>query len=225
MSRPFINQRLRAKPKAATKRRIMWGALTVMAVGCVLDPDDRCGPNQVAWEGDERCVCAPGSAYTPDGCVPCGEHEVVTPTGCSCDTGFSRGGDGVCAEVVGGIGTACTTDAECANPAYPHCQTSPGGNYCTSLNCEAGCDADFSCNLAASPSYCLRPPTGNGNACTSDADCAGKDANYCELFVSHTCLVNNCTASPDSCFTGSECCEFPGTPIPSLCLAEGLCMQ
>jgi hypothetical protein len=31
--------------------------------------------------------------------------------------------------------------------------------------------------------------------------------------------------TPDSCFTGSECCSFPGTPIPNICLAEGLCQQ
>ena len=225
MSRPFINQRLRAKPGARAKRRVLLGALAVAAAGCVLDTDDRCGPNQVAFEGDERCVCAEGSAYTPDGCVPCGEHESVTPTGCACVAGYLRGDDGVCAEVVGGIGVACTSDAECTNPTYPHCQTGSGGGYCTSLNCDAGCDGDYSCNLAASPTYCQRAPTGVGTACTSDADCASFDANYCELFVSRTCLVRDCSVSPESCFSGFECCAFAGTPIPNLCLAEGLCTQ
>lgn len=225
MSRPLINDRLRVRPGAANKRRALWSALAVVAAGCVLDTDDRCGPNQVAFEGDERCVCAPGSAYTPDGCVPCGSNEVESPTGCICEVGFTRGDDGACAEVSGGIGTLCTTDAECLNPTYPHCQASPGGSYCTAQNCDAGCDGGFACNLAGSPSYCQRPSTGVGVPCTSDADCAGNDANYCELFVSRTCLVRDCSVAPESCFTGSECCSFPGTPIPNLCLAEGLCQQ
>lgn len=226
MSRPFINHRMRARPVAATKRRVLWGALLVVAAGCVLDTDDRCGPNQVAFEGNERCVCAEGSAYTPDGCVPCGEHESVSPGGCICEAGYVRDPAGVCAEVAGGIGTPCTSDAECTNPAYPHCQESAGGNYCTSQNCEAGCDGGFTCNPAAAPTYCQRAPTGAGTTCATNADCEGFDANYCEAFVSRVCVVRNCNLMPDSCAAGFECCDFSAFPNPdytSLCLPEGLC--
>lgn len=227
MSRPFINQRLRAKPGARAMRRVFWGTLAAVAAGCVLDTDDRCGPNEVIFEGDERCVCVEGAAYTPDGCVPCGANEVVSATGCICEPGYLRGDDGVCAEVIGGIGSACSSDEECTHPSYPHCQLGGGGGYCTSQNCDAGCEGGFSCNLAAAPTYCQRPPTGAGTPCASDADCATFDASYCELFVSGTCLVRDCSVTPESCAAGFECCSFPGLvpPIPNLCLAEGLCQQ
>jgi hypothetical protein len=70
-------------------------------------------------------------------------------------------------------------------------------------------------------------PTGSGKPCTSDADCTGQAASYCELVVSHSCLVPNCTTGPDNCQTGFECCPFSTTPgfdtLPNLCLAAGLC--
>ena len=61
----------------STPRRRVWllrAALSVPMLGCVLDPDDRCGPYQTIWGDNERCVCEEGAAYTPTGCVPCGEH-------------------------------------------------------------------------------------------------------------------------------------------------------
>ena len=74
------------------------------------------------------------------------------------------------------------------------------------------------------------PPdaTGSGKACTSDADCAGQAASFCELVVSRSCLVPNCTTAPDNCQAGFECCPFSTDPvtfggIPNLCLAAGLC--
>jgi hypothetical protein len=44
--------------------------VSLLALGCVLDSDDRCGPNQVIWGKDELCICAEGFAYMPTGCVP-----------------------------------------------------------------------------------------------------------------------------------------------------------
>jgi hypothetical protein len=65
-------------------------------------------------------------------------------------------------------------------------------------------------------------------ACASDADCTDTGAaTYCELVVSRTCLIPNCSASPNDCPTGMECCPFSTTPgfdtLPNLCLAAGLC--
>ncbi|HEU4581272.1 MAG TPA: hypothetical protein VFS67_23600 [Polyangiaceae bacterium] len=75
----------------------------------------------------------------------------------------------------------------------------------------------------------MQDSTGSGKACTSDADCEGQAASYCESFVSHSCLVPDCTVTPDNCHSGFECCSFAGIQglesVPNLCLAEGLCQN
>jgi len=88
------------------------------------------------------------------------------------------------------------------------------------------CDDGFT----FSPAGCVEgvtDTTGSGKACTSDADCTGQAASFCELLVSHSCLVPNCTTGPDNCQTGFECCPFSTDPtfggLPNLCLAAGLC--
>jgi hypothetical protein len=96
-----------------------------------------------------------------------------------------------------------------------------------------GCACEEGYARAATGAACtelpagVKAPTGVGTPCTSDADCAGFDADYCELAVSKTCLVQHCTVSPNSCFTGRDCCDFSHTPgfesLPTLCLQAGLC--
>jgi hypothetical protein len=71
------------------------GALGLMAPGCLLDSDDRCGPNQELLEyaeESERCVCVEGTAFnaTTKSCVACGENEMATPAGCQCMAGYTR---------------------------------------------------------------------------------------------------------------------------------------
>jgi hypothetical protein len=131
------------------RRLAPWGLVGFLAVGCLVDEDDKCGENQVLWTNGQRCVCAEGFVASADG--------------------------------------SCVTAAP---PA-------PGA------------------------------PTGVGTPCASDADCAAFDADYCELAVSRTCLVQNCTVSPNSCFQGFTCCSFAGVPgfesIPNICLVAGLC--
>jgi hypothetical protein len=60
--------------------------------------------------------------------------------------------------------------------------------------------------------------------CTSEADCAGTEATYCDIFVSRSCLVQGCSLDPDNCFEGWECCDLSafGIPMP-LCLPLGAC--
>jgi hypothetical protein len=211
------------------RRRALWMLLGLCSPGCVLDQDDLCGPNQVSWAGKERCVCAEGTAYTADGCVACGEHEQSSPNGCVCEAGFARSlPTQPCSPIPEGIGTACTSDAECLNPGYPYCQTSSAGDkYCTTIGCadSAGCNGGYACNTAATPPFCQRPPAGAGVPCTSDADCAGTEATFCDLFVSGTCLVRDCSVEPNSCFSGSECCDLSGFMLPKLCIPAGACQQ
>jgi hypothetical protein len=64
-----------------------------MAPGCLIDDDDRCGPNQTLLEyaeESERCVCVEGTAFTPGGCVACGDNEMASAAGCVCVTGYVR---------------------------------------------------------------------------------------------------------------------------------------
>ncbi len=215
-------------PSRRRRRKAPWIALFVVAAGCVLDPDDRCGPNQVIWGDDQRCVCAAGTAYTPEGCVPCAENEVSSPAGCVCAPDYARPAPGaVCERVPDGVGTPCTGDASCLNPAYPHCQVSPlGDGYCTIAGCvtNADCDAGYACTLAT-PSYCRRPPVGAGKPCSAPADCAGTEALFCDLIVTQGCLEQDCTKTPDSCFTGTECCDLARYNLPKLCVAQGQCME
>ena len=198
MNSPLVDT-WQAKRRGRRRRTTLWVALALMSPGCVLDTDARCGPNQVSWEGNERCVCAEGTAYTPTGCVP----------------------------IPAGIGTPCVDTSECSNPAFPHCQISPAGDgYCTTVGCTgpADCSGGYACNTLAAPAYCQRPPSGAGMTCAADSDCAGKEASFCDVVVSRTCLVRDCTVEPNSCFSGSECCVIQG-PVPlALCIPEGFCL-
>lgn len=65
--------------------------------------------------------------------------------------------------------------------------------------------------------------TGEGLPCDSAADCAGFQANFCDTFVSGTCLISGCNVSPDSCSTGKECCDLSTFGLPTLCIAAGAC--
>lgn len=76
--------------------------------------------------------------------------------------------------------------------------------------------------LPATPSK----PTGEDQPCTTDADCAGFEASFCDNFVSLTCLVRGCSVVPDSCFAGKECCDLSAFGLPmTLCIAEGACQN
>jgi len=221
-----INGGLPKQPPTHFGRRALWVVLGLLGAGCVYDDDDPCGPGQVRWEDSQLCVCAEGTAYTPEGCVPCGEHALATPNGCVCEMGYARTQPtDPCVEVPADIGTACSTDAECLSPTYPHCQQTTIGGYCTALDCtgDADCSAGYACNLTAAPSYCQRPPVGAGQTCTTDADCAGTEALFCDSVFSGICLVRDCTVTPNSCFTGMECCSN-GPPVP-ICIPTGLCLQ
>jgi hypothetical protein len=76
------------------------------------------------------------------------------------------------------------------------------------------------------PKSQLPKQTGVDTPCTSDADCQGFDASFCETEVSGTCLVPRCdTDDPKACSVGHHCCAFGG--LPNLCvsgeLSAGVC--
>lgn len=220
-----ITGRLRVQRPNPIPRRALWVALGLIGAGCVYDADDPCGPGQVRWEDSSLCVCAEGTAYTPEGCVSCGEHELATPTGCACEPGYARTlQTEPCLEIPADIGAACASDAECLNPSFPHCQLGGAEGYCTSINCasDADCTGGYACNLTGAPPFCQRPPVGAGQPCTTDADCAGTEATFCDTLFAHSCLVQNCTVTPNNCFGGTECCNVGG-PL-NLCIPAGACL-
>ncbi len=67
----------------------------------------------------------------------------------------------------------------------------------------------------------LPKQTGVGVKCTSDADCQGFDASFCEMEVSGTCLVPYCDASDvRACSEDHHCCTF--ADLPNLCVSAKL---
>src|SRR6187402_947391 len=155
----------------------LFALLGAMPSACVYDSSDRCGPNQVMFE-DLRCVC---------------------------DTNFTMNAAGVCEANKMGLGAACNPSAPCTDPQYTHCEAgADGSGYCTKADCTVpeDCTEGYACDVSVTPSVCRRPPAGLAMSCTSDADCAGTEATYCDTFQSHSCLVQGCTVAPDNCFTG-----------------------
>lgn len=214
----------RQRRRAARLGALMFtGALSL---GCLYDADDRCSPGTVLFEGTV-CVCAEGSVLTEEGCVVCGANEVPGAGACVCASGFSRASEGApCEEGPSALGVACdTTSAPCEDATYDVCHaTSGSAGYCTEgCASSADCEGGFACDVAATPPYCRRPPTGAGQTCAGDADCAGTEATLCESRMSHQCVVV-CEPAASDCFPGMTCCDFTmfGAPAP-FCLPDGSC--
>jgi hypothetical protein len=205
----------------------LFALLGVMPSACTYDPSDRCGPHQVMYE-DLRCVCDAHSATTATGCVPCGADEVPGATGCTCKPGYSKSEEGgACEPTPMGLGTACEVSTGCSDPRFNHCEPGADGKgYCTETGCSssADCTGGYACDALVTPSVCRRPPLGLAMSCTSDADCAGTEATYCDTFQSHSCLVQGCSLMPDNCFSGWECCDLSMYGIAQpLCIPQGAC--
>ncbi|GEM_PF-552926 len=190
-----------------------------------------CGPNETAGPTG-ACGCAPGFGRNEPTavCSACGENETTGATGaCECAAGYGRTSpQDPCTPLDAGLGVTCDAQATpCKDTTYSYCAVTAGtAGYCTSQGCTAStdCPTDHTCDLSGSPSFCRRPPTGLGKTCTSDADCAGLDAAFCETFRSYSCLVLGCSLTPDNCPTGYECCDFTqtlGIPKP-ICVASAL---
>lgn len=223
-------------PRAPGASRLRPGNLAVLLAlvgllpaGCVYDSSNRCGPHEVLYGDSSRCVCDSSSVSTPSGCVPCGEHELASATGCVCETGFAKPSpDAACEEAPTALGEPCSDSMPCTDATFDYCATgADGSGYCTTSDCADSeeCSNGYVCDTSASPSYCQRPPVGAGMSCTSDADCAGTEATFCDTVVQHVCLVQGCDVSANDCFSGTECCDLSAFGIPEpICIPEGMCM-
>ncbi|WP_437587478.1 hypothetical protein [Sorangium sp. So ce1000] len=193
--------------------------------GCV-----RCGENEDV--GASGCVCKAGygRADATSPCAACGENEVTGATGaCECAAGFSRASaEAPCTATPAGLNAACdTATMPCSDATYNHCHALSGTTgYCTRQGCSgaADCADGYMCDLTVAPSYCRRPPVGAGKTCASDADCAGTEATYCNIYETQKCQVQGCTLSPNNCFTGTVCCDLTDSGVAQYqCVAEGSC--
>jgi hypothetical protein len=186
------------------------GLAGLIATACVYDPDDRCGPHQEPIDND-RCVCEAGYVPGDGGCVPCVENEMERNGECVCVDGYARPADGaVCEEIPAALGGECTAAGDECDSDYPLCHSSDdGAGYCTNA-CSTSdeCDGGYRCQEMGDEGYCRRPPVGYGDKCSSDDDCAGGDATYCEVFQENICLVPCSAGNTDVCFVGEVCCNF-----------------
>ena len=189
---------MRAYPRSRARGSWLQAALCrcwlLMSGGCLYDADHRCG--------DDRHL---------DGRV------------CVCNAG-TREQNGVCVMAVpdagaGAPGAECKQDEDCEADEHRLCKrTASGGGYCTRSECAANedCPQSFFCVTDAAPSFCSRPPTGQGEHCSSSADCAGFDATFCGVGDPRgaTCWVPDCTDG--SCEPGYMCYDLsqllPGAP-------------
>lgn len=198
--------------------------LSMVGSGCIYDADDRCGAHQHYEKG--ACLCDEGTRQNDyrNGCVPCGVNEVGVANACTCAPGFGRPTEGgACEPVSAGLGKSCSEGAQaCTDEKYPACFAPREGEpYCTREGCtsSAECGGGYACDTGATPTVCVRLPTGIGTKCASDGECAGFEANDCETYVLNICMVSGCNRDDVTCFAGSVCCDYSLVSLPvSLCI-------
>ena len=195
--------------------------LGLFAPACLVDLDDRCGRHQRYDADQANCVCETAYALVGTECVACAENEVGSADGCVCVEGYARPTPSAACETLAGLGQDCTSDETCGDERYPSCRIEPDADsgYCTSVNCStsADCPTNFGCNTRTAPSFCEKPPSGLGEACSSSSECAGFAAPYCETVVAHSCVVNDCAPDPNKCHGDWLCCDI-GLLSQSLCI-------
>lgn len=204
-----------------------WSLLGLtLASGCLYESGDRCDSTQRFDAASGVCVCQENTVPGEHGCESCPEHEVPQGPSCVCSDGYARPAEGgACALIPDTLGAACDPSAPSCAPEYPTCHPlDDTTGYCTAECTTSGeCSGGFVCDTSSNPSYCQRPPTGVGHTCSSSADCAGFEATYCETLQAHVCLVQGCTKSPNTCFSGNDCCDLTMVGLPTLCVPTGTC--
>ena len=133
-----------------------------------------------------------------------------------------------CEKAPDALGLACGSDQDCTDATFNTCHLLDGGSgYCTNVGCAEGeCTGDYACDTVATPTYCARPPDGAGKSCMSDADCAGTEATWCDIYTSHVCYVEGCAVDGNDC-PGKECCDLAiasgGLLKKTICVDSGTC--
>ena len=196
--------------------------LALLLAGCLYDADHPCGAHQ-RYTDQATCVCDDETVVVGTACQPCPDGEVIAAGACTCPGELVRDVTGNCAVPPSGQGVTCSPTEVCATAADPVCAAA---DYCT-RDCAttADCAGGYACDLAAPTPYCERPPSGLETPCTSQADCMGFDASYCETLQAHVCLVAGCVVGDaEGCFPGWTCCDLSSFGFTTtLCVPDGQC--
>jgi hypothetical protein len=151
-----------------------WAAMALVASGCLVQDDDRCGTAERKYEFIfEGCVCAPGHVPNADGigCEACGENEEVKGGACACVEGYARASaSAVCESQLdagGQLDAGSQADAGMPAPTGTRGQDMPCSS---SSDCE-GYDATFCMTLQA-PNVCLVQGCARGDSrCAQGREC------------------------------------------------------
>lgn len=165
--------------------------LAFLAPACLVDLDQRCGAHQHYDADQAYCACDADYALSGNVCVACGDNETGSNDGCICREGFVRE----------------TADAPCTEPSKEE-------KTCSTF---ADCPVNYGCDTSKSPGVCVAPPDGLGLPCTSNDDCEGHTASYCETVSAHACVVNDCAPDPSKCHGDWVCCDI-ALLTQSLCI-------
>jgi len=207
----------------------------VLVPGCIIS-GDKCDAHQVKVEDDDfaLCVCEPGAAPNSNGvgCTPCGKNREVQNGVCTCTEGFVPAADGDGCEA-SDIGASCIQDDDCASSS-PYGVANKTQPYCSSSGCSSNsdCPGGWTCEASNDTRYCRKPITGLGVQCTTNDNCAGFEANYCENLQTHTCILQGCAVQDVVCPSEWLCCDYSallGAPL-STCISpsqtiSGACPQ
>jgi hypothetical protein len=187
---------------------------------CLYDSSDRCDPGQAYDSSAGLCVC---TGHSTPGMTESGSQ------GCVCEEGYQRPSpEAECEAGPDALGRACEADQDCPVAPYDTCHLlEDGSGYCTNVGCAADeCEGGYACDTVAEPTYCARPPSGAGKQCKDDADCAGTEATWCDIYSSHVCYVEGCAVDGNDC-PGKECCDLAaasaGLVRKTICVDPGTC--
>jgi hypothetical protein len=212
-------QRLPRAVRAVAATVIALGVIAGLAASaCVYDSSQRCGPAMTYVEAAHACVCDANAVAVVGGCTPCAADEVAAAGKCACPTGQTKNAENQC-RIVAGLGDACDTQTQaCTSAAYPYCapgDTGTAGTCTKTCASNADCDPAYTCATWEAQPYC-RTFEGAGASCASAADCTG-DANSCDTFQTHTCVVADCSVTKNDCPRGTMCCDFSSLGFGTVC--------
>ncbi len=193
--------------------------LTATTSACVPESDDACGPAMRYEAALYACVCTDDAVEVAGGCQRCAADEVPAAGVCACPPGEAKNPSGVCATVPG-LGDPCDETRPCTDAVYDTCAGPDGATACTrTCTADADCTDTYVCADWEPAPYC-RTYTGVGASCTSHADCATYDADFCGQ---GRCVVNDCTVGIDECPRGQSCCDLSAFGAGTICLPPGAC--
>jgi hypothetical protein len=147
----------------------------------------------------------------------CGEGMELYSGRCVCPPGsiLVEGACSECGEHEVAAGTACVCEAGYERPGTDgDCEPVADGT--------GGAGGEAGAANTGAPEE--QPPEGLGMSCSSNADCEGTEAEFCDTFMTQACQVIGCSLEPDDCYMGYECCDLSAFSIGNLCVPVGACM-